>query len=51
MHVPACQERPVWIDDLADDVTVKGSAMTGVGQDAEAYLLSFPYPRALTRPA
>ena len=28
--------RPVWVNNLADDVTIEGSAMNGVAQGAEA---------------
>ena len=36
IHVPASEYRPVWLDSLADDVTIEGSAMNGVVQGAEA---------------
>ncbi len=36
VHVPATDYHPVWLDSLADDVTIEGSAMNGVAQGAEA---------------
>jgi hypothetical protein len=36
VRVPATDYRPVWIDSLADDVTIEGSAMNGVVQGAAA---------------
>jgi hypothetical protein len=36
VRVPATEYRPVWLDRLADDVTIEGSAMNGVAQGAEA---------------
>ncbi|MGO9489704.1 MAG: hypothetical protein ACLQBB_11830 [Solirubrobacteraceae bacterium] len=36
VRVPAAEYRPVWLDSLADDVTIEGSAMTGVARGAEA---------------
>ena len=36
VRVPATDYRPVWLDSLADDVTIEGSAMNGVAQGAEA---------------
>ena len=36
VRVPATDYRPVWLDNLADDVTIEGSAMNGVLQGAEA---------------
>jgi len=36
VRVPATDYRPVWLDRLADDVTIEGSAMNGVVQGAEA---------------
>ena len=35
-RIPASESRPVWIGNLADDVTIAGSAMDGVVQAAEA---------------
>ena len=36
VRVPATDYRPVWLDSLAGDVTIEGSAMNGVVQGAEA---------------
>jgi hypothetical protein len=36
VRVPADEYQPVWINSLADDVTIEGSAMDGVAQGAEA---------------
>jgi len=36
VRVPATGYHPVWLDRLADDVTIEGSAMNGVAQGAEA---------------
>ena len=36
VRVPATDYHPVWLDNLADDVTIEGSAMNGVAQGAEA---------------
>jgi hypothetical protein len=36
VRVPATDYRPVWLDSLAGDVTIEGSAMNGVAQGAEA---------------
>ena len=36
VRVSAGEYRPVWLDSLADDVTIEGSAMNGVAQGAEA---------------
>ena len=36
VRVPATDYHPVWLDSLADDVTIEGSAMNGVVQGAEA---------------
>jgi hypothetical protein len=35
-RVPATDYYPAWLDSLADDVTIEGSAMNGVAQGAEA---------------
>jgi hypothetical protein len=32
VRVPASEYRPVWLDNLADDVTIEGSAMNGVAR-------------------
>jgi hypothetical protein len=36
VRVAAADYRPVWLNNLADDVTIEGSAMNGVAQGAEA---------------
>ena len=36
VRVPATDYHPVWLDSLADDVTIEGSAMNGVARGAEA---------------
>jgi hypothetical protein len=36
VEVPSAEYRPVWVANLADDVTIEGSAMDGVVQGAEA---------------
>jgi hypothetical protein len=36
VRVPATDYHPVWLDSLADDVTIEGSAMNGVAHGAEA---------------
>jgi hypothetical protein len=36
VRVPSSEYRPVWLENLADDVTIEGSAMTGVAHGAEA---------------
>jgi len=36
VRVPATDYYPAWLDSLADDVTIEGSAMNGVVQGAEA---------------
>jgi len=38
---------PVWLDNLADDVTLEGSAMDGVLQGAEAVRTALVYIRSL----
>jgi len=35
-RVPIADYRPVWLNNLADDVTIEGSAMNGVAQGSEA---------------
>ena len=47
VRVPASDYRPVWLDSLADDVTLEGSAMNGVAQSAEAVRTIVPYIRTL----
>ena len=36
VRVPATDYYPAWLDSLANDVTIEGSAMNGVAQGAEA---------------
>jgi hypothetical protein len=36
VRVPVADYYPVWVNSLADDVTIEGSAMNGVAQGAEA---------------
>ena len=36
VRVPATDYHPVWLDSLADDVTIEGSAMNAVVHGAEA---------------
>src|SRR5208283_2949658 len=45
--VPATDYRPVWVGNLADDVTIEGSAMNGVVQGAEAVRSIVIYIRTL----
>jgi len=45
--VPASDYRPVWLDNLADDVTIEGSAMNGVVQGADAVRSIVAYIRTL----
>jgi hypothetical protein len=47
VRVPASEYRPVWLDSLADDVTIEGSAMNGVAQGAEAVRSIVSYIRTL----
>ena len=47
VRVPASEYRPVWLDSLADDVTIEGSAMNGVVQGAEAVRSIVSYIRTL----
>ena len=47
VRVPATDYHPVWLDNLADDVTIEGSAMNGVAQGAEAVRSIVPYIRTL----
>jgi len=47
VRVPATDYRPVWLDSLADDVTIEGSAMNGVAQGAEAVRTIVIYIRRL----
>jgi hypothetical protein len=47
VRVPATDYRPVWLDSLADDVTLEGSAMNGVAQGCEAVRTIVTYIRTL----
>jgi hypothetical protein len=47
VRVAASDYHPVWLDNLADDVTIEGSAMNGVAQGAEAVLSIVRYIRTL----
>ena len=48
VRVPATDYgHPVWLDRLADDVTIEGSAMNGVAQGAEAVRSIVTYIRTL----
>jgi hypothetical protein len=47
VRVPATDYHPVWLNSLADDVTIEGSAMNGVAQGAEAVRTIVTYIRTL----
>jgi hypothetical protein len=47
VRVPATEYRPVWLDSLADDVTIEGSAMNGVAQGVEAVRSIVTYIRTI----
>ena len=47
VRVPASEYRPVWIDNLAHDVTIEGSAMNGLVEGAEAVRSIVSYIRTL----
>src|SRR5499427_5093055 len=47
VRVPATDYYPAWLDSLADDVTIEGSAMNGVVQGAEAVRSIVTYIRTL----
>jgi hypothetical protein len=47
VRVPAAEYRPVWLDRLAGDVTIEGSAMDGVARGPEAVLSIVTSIRAL----
>ena len=47
VRVPASDYRPVWLENLADDVTIEGSAMNGVVQGADAVRSIVTYIRTL----
>jgi hypothetical protein len=46
-QVRAADYHPVWLNNLADDVTLEGSAMNGVAQGAEAVRSIVPFIRTL----
>jgi hypothetical protein len=47
LRVAAGEYRPVWLDSLADDATIEGSAMDGVVQGADAVRSIVAYIRTL----
>jgi hypothetical protein len=47
VRVPAADYRPVWLNSLADDVTIEGSAMNGVAHGAGAVRTIVTYIRTL----
>ena len=47
VRVPAADYHPVWLDSLADDVTIEGSAMNGVAHGAQAVRSIVPFIRTL----
>ena len=47
VRVAAADYRPVWLNSLADDVTIEGSAMNGVVHGAEAVRSIVSYIRTL----
>ena len=47
MRVHAADYQPVWREELAEDVTIEGSAMDGVAQGAAAVRAIVPYIRTL----
>jgi hypothetical protein len=47
IRVPATDYHPVWLESLADDVTIEGSAMNGVAHGAEAVRSIVTYIRTL----
>ena len=47
VRVPATDYHPVWLGNLADDVTLEGSAMNGVVRGAEAVRSIVTYIRTL----
>jgi len=47
VRVPATDYHPVWVDSLAEDVTLEGSAMNGVAHGAQAVRSIVPYIRTL----
>src|SRR4051812_31153902 len=47
VRVPVTEYRPVWLDNLAADVTIEGSAMDGVAEGVEAVRSLVAYVRTL----
>ena len=47
VRVPTIDYQPVWINSLADDVTIEGSAMDGVAHGAQAVRSIVTYIRTL----
>src|SRR5215475_2808279 len=47
VRVPASDYQPVWINSLADDVSIEGSAMNGVAHGADAVRSIVTYIRTL----
>ena len=47
VRVPATDYQPVWVANLANDVTIEGSAMNGIVQGAEAVRSIVTYIRTL----
>jgi hypothetical protein len=47
VRVPASEYRPVWLNSLADDATLEGSAMNGFVQGAEVVRSIVTYIRTL----
>jgi len=47
VRIPAADYHPVWLGNLADDVSLEGSAMNGVVQGAEAVRSIVTYIRTL----
>lgn len=47
VRVRASEYRPVWLDNLAEDATIEGSAMDGIVQGAEAVRSLVAYVRTL----
>jgi hypothetical protein len=47
VRVPASDYHPVWLETLAEDVTIEGSAMNGVVQGADAVRSIVGYIRTL----
>jgi len=47
VRVPTTEYRPVWLDHLADDVSIEGSAMNGVARGAEKVRSIVTYIRTL----